>query len=313
MKALEQCARCGKCLPHCPSFQATRKEALSPRGRVALLQKGLGGEALSHCLLCGACEHICPNSLPLLEAFIRNKPREKLATFLEIAFQGVQKTRPALKEKDFHGREIVFFLGCGAKVLYPQETGHFLNLFPAAREKISLLSEPCCGLPHLAMGDLEGFYRQARQILSILDLIKGRYLLTLCASCLFTFRKLYPLFLEEFPSEIQIEDGIAYLLRLGASFSNPGEVFFQVPCHLRHLKKEPWWRKLLYFEGCCGQAGTFGFRYPEEALEISRPLRKALSLSGARFLATSCSSCLLSLKRNFPHLKPLHIAAFLKF
>jgi glycolate oxidase iron-sulfur subunit len=63
------CIRCGLCLAVCPSYQATMKEASSPRGRVALARKGLDGELeltpnlyeqMYGCFACMACNDLCP-------------------------------------------------------------------------------------------------------------------------------------------------------------------------------------------------------------------------------------------------------------
>jgi glycolate oxidase iron-sulfur subunit len=63
------CIRCGLCLAVCPTYRESLKEAASPRGRVALVRKGLEGqlelspnlyEQLYGCFACMACNDICP-------------------------------------------------------------------------------------------------------------------------------------------------------------------------------------------------------------------------------------------------------------
>ncbi|MFT4047015.1 MAG: heterodisulfide reductase-related iron-sulfur binding cluster [Solimonas sp.] len=65
--------KCGLCLPHCPTYQETRHEADSPRGRIALMQGfatgGIGWSArlqahLDGCLGCRSCERVCPAKVP---------------------------------------------------------------------------------------------------------------------------------------------------------------------------------------------------------------------------------------------------------
>lgn len=73
LKDTARCVMCGLCLPHCPTYREARNEAESPRGRVALMQALNQGttplnramrEHLDACLLCRACEHVCPARVP---------------------------------------------------------------------------------------------------------------------------------------------------------------------------------------------------------------------------------------------------------
>ncbi len=68
-----RCVMCGMCLPHCPTYTQTRNEAESPRGRIALIQAmdrgALPASAalsrhLESCLMCRACEDMCPARVP---------------------------------------------------------------------------------------------------------------------------------------------------------------------------------------------------------------------------------------------------------
>ena len=75
---LQQCMHCGMCLPTCPTYDTTRHERNSPRGRIALMRAiadgGLGvtrefAEELSYCLGCLACQTACPAGVNYAEAF----------------------------------------------------------------------------------------------------------------------------------------------------------------------------------------------------------------------------------------------------
>lgn len=73
LSATQRCVKCGLCLPHCPTFNLTGNEADSPRGRISLMQlldqpdPELSPGVFKHldqCLLCHACEAMCPSQVP---------------------------------------------------------------------------------------------------------------------------------------------------------------------------------------------------------------------------------------------------------
>ena len=66
---LQQCMHCGMCLPTCPTYDETKRERNSPRGRIALMRAIADGELdvtptfadeMCYCLGCLACQTACP-------------------------------------------------------------------------------------------------------------------------------------------------------------------------------------------------------------------------------------------------------------
>jgi glycolate oxidase iron-sulfur subunit len=68
---VEDCVHCGFCLPTCPTYLLWGEEMDSPRGRIHLMEQGLGGEPLTPsmvrhfdaCLGCMACVTACPSGV----------------------------------------------------------------------------------------------------------------------------------------------------------------------------------------------------------------------------------------------------------
>jgi glycolate oxidase iron-sulfur subunit len=70
------CVHCGLCIPHCPTHGVTGREADSPRGRIYLMRGWAEGaleltkEARAHldrCIVCRACESVCPSGIRMGE------------------------------------------------------------------------------------------------------------------------------------------------------------------------------------------------------------------------------------------------------
>lgn len=66
---LQQCIHCGMCLATCPTYDLTKMERSSPRGRIAMIKSVARGELevseafadeMNFCLDCQACETACP-------------------------------------------------------------------------------------------------------------------------------------------------------------------------------------------------------------------------------------------------------------
>lgn len=66
---LTQCMHCGMCLAACPTYEITKMERSSPRGRIKLIKSvaegklelsNLFAEEMNFCLDCQACETACP-------------------------------------------------------------------------------------------------------------------------------------------------------------------------------------------------------------------------------------------------------------
>jgi glycolate oxidase iron-sulfur subunit len=75
---VQQCMHCGLCLPTCPTYDATKVERHSPRGRIALMRSIADGrleatrafaDEMYFCLGCLACMTACPAGVNYAELF----------------------------------------------------------------------------------------------------------------------------------------------------------------------------------------------------------------------------------------------------
>jgi glycolate oxidase iron-sulfur subunit len=75
---LQQCMHCGMCLPTCPTYDTTKLERNSPRGRISLMRAVADGQLavgrefadeMSYCLGCLACQTACPAGVNYAQLF----------------------------------------------------------------------------------------------------------------------------------------------------------------------------------------------------------------------------------------------------
>ena len=75
---VQQCMHCGLCLPSCPTYDATKLERHSPRGRISLMRAIADdqlevtrtfGEEMYFCLGCLACTSACPAGVNYADLF----------------------------------------------------------------------------------------------------------------------------------------------------------------------------------------------------------------------------------------------------
>ena len=104
---LNACVQCGLCLTACPTYQTTGDEALSPRGRIALMRELQWGGApvtddvlhsFETCIQCRGCEPACPSDVQF--GHLMERTRETLATqrqvtpwWQRIAFKALSRPR----------------------------------------------------------------------------------------------------------------------------------------------------------------------------------------------------------------------------
>ncbi len=152
---LQQCMHCGMCLPTCPTYDETKLERHSPRGRIALMRAIADeeleltkafGEEMYYCLGCLACTTACPAGVDYANLFetaraeverqgVLDSPKR---TFIRTAVLRGIFTRPRLLR--FIGRLLRFWQASGAQTAF-RKIG-LNNLLPSNLRRLEPQSPP---------------------------------------------------------------------------------------------------------------------------------------------------------------------------
>jgi glycolate oxidase len=345
------CIHCGFCRLGCPTFSVTHRESRNARGRNALAFYLMNGtiepstdlaEAFYSCTTCQTCTYFCPAQIKVDEIVegVRKKlydanlvPEPVLGVRDNILKTGnvyasakearIEIYPPALKEKAKKGElkakaETLLFMGCVPSYLDMKMVPSLIKPLDAAGVDYTTLSveENCCGFPLYLMGS-DDFEPHAKHLIDRIKAMGARELVTPCAGCYKTFKKIYPeiedLGVEVFHSihyfEKLIDEG-----KIGFQGEVGKKVTYHDPCDLGRafkifeeprnvLKKIP---GLQYVEmarnrlqaRCCGGGGGVLANNPEMAVDMAAErVRDALAV-GAEIIVSGCAACKDNLKKG---------------
>jgi glycolate oxidase iron-sulfur subunit len=312
---LSRCISCGFCLPACPTYELTKDERSSPRGRITLMRALQTGtlpvddpgvvEESSFCLGCRACEVVCPAGVEyghLLEEWRdtawQGKRRPLVVRALLLAVNRTWKVRllGLLRRhapKRPGGASVSLMLGCFERFLYPQVSRAAAGLDP---ELTVTPRQGCCGALHAHNGELEEGRALARRLG---EQLPGTIVTTAggCAA-----------HLADVLGRDRVVELSDWLTRSGASAGpllvagRPARIGLQDSCHLRNglgVWKEP--RAILaelgeYVEvpgagSCCGAAGSYSLVRPKDSAKVVAPKVEALRELDLDFLVTVNPGC----------------------
>jgi len=308
---LEECVRCGKCLPHCPTYRFYLREDFSPRGRNFLLSKGIESEGILHCFLCGRCKSSCPLGVSFpsnyLKRLIENStidegrpfsfPPIKDLLFWKDFFPSRKVL--SLDEKLFSPKEGDFYLylSCGLRHLYPEALGKFSLLLKKAGLKALAPQASCCGIFYLSLKDFRRLKEFAQENLLVFS--QEKPIITFCATCLWMFKEVYPLLSTEFKELSQrtyfVLEFLVKEVGIEVQMDDLEGLYLHLPCHLKThgLSNLDLTLSILGLNNkikdfCCGSARADllfkGFQKEYRRLWLK-------DLTGVNVLATACTGC----------------------
>jgi glycolate oxidase iron-sulfur subunit len=216
-------------------------------------------------------------------------------------------------------------VGCLIDKVFPSVAEAVLSIFE--HHGVGLLmpgSQACCGIPALSSGDIKTYDQLVRRNLALFNPESFDYLVTACATCSSTLKKMWPLMAVEYPEAEKAQ--IAALADKTLDISQflvekvglePGSVegvtdqvplTYHDPCHLKKslgVAAQPraliqansgyQLKEMAEADWCCGCGGSFNLQHYELSASIGRRKRDNIEQSQCAVLATGCPACMLQI------------------
>jgi glycolate oxidase iron-sulfur subunit len=236
-----------------------------------------------------------------------------------------QKTASKDTPAGASGKRAAFFVGCLIDKIFPNIAEASMAVLKNCGVGIYLpAGQGCCGIPALSSGDRETFLRLLHHNLALFEAAQFDVLLTACATCTSTIKKVWPSMVADQPEALRtrvetiaekttdISAFVAPLVDPSKLTAPPGKlptvVTYHDPCHLKKslgifaeprdlLAKTPGCQlaEMAEPDACCGMGGSFNLQYYEISSRIGRRKRDQIVATGASTVATGCPACMLQI------------------
>ena len=344
---LDRCISCGFCLPACPTYDLTKDEASSPRGRITLmraLETGslpeddptLAREA-SFCLGCRACEPVCPAGVEygaLLEQWRDHQwsgwrvplivrvlvllvERDLLVRLMGLPGGNIGAGRPKAQTMAGTG-PVHLMLGCFERAMFPRVSRAARRLRP---ELWKQSAQGCCGALHAHNGESDEGAAMAHHLA---EQLPGT-IVTTSGGCAAHLTSVLGRDRVLELSEYLTREGTPPLAALMVD-GRRARVAIQDSCHLRNgmgVHRQP--RALIaqvadYVDiasagRCCGAAGTYSLLRPKDSRAVLDPKLDDIEAAAVDYLVVVNPGCqrqmIDGLRRRNSTVKVLHLAELL--
>lgn len=339
-RRLNKCLLCGSCAANCPSgvkvldiFMKARAVitgylGLSPAKRLVLqgmlAHPGLFDKALEwgekfQTLLTRPVNDIVGTSCARFAS-----PLLSDRHFKTLSPQPFHRSVPVLDTPPgASGIRAAFFTGCLLDKLFPHVAESVIRVLKHHGIGIFMPGgQGCCGIPAVSSGDLTAFTRLVRHNLERFESGRWDYLVTACATCTSTLKKVWPALLDDEPAGIRdrvtaLAEKTLDISQLLVSVLNiPMEpasgtgvaVTYHDPCHLKkslgvasqpramirasaghHLVEMP------EPDACCGMGGSFNLQYYGLSAKIGMKKRDQIVSTRSDVVATGCPACMMQI------------------
>jgi len=353
---LSSCIGCKACSAQCPAGSSAdlanlaAKIILSREKGLPFYQKLISRQIFSNPGILTTSAHLMDiMGRKLYTPLSRVRPIRPLLPYVQ---NGAARQIPPASAKPFRKRRLVncptsepkgrvaLFYGCAVDLFFPHWGESAIRILNRAGfEVIVPENMTCCGAPMLFMGDYETAGKAMKTNLAALTAYETDAVITLCATCGYMLRELYPKFFQESSAdplpgkvmdlqEFLISKNLMKDLILNEETRPLLRVTYHDPCHLNHgmgvreaprviLKSLPGveFVEMQDADRCCGGGGLFSMSHYDLSLKIGRHKVERIRETEAEVVATACPSCMIHLtdllKRAGLKTRVLHVSELL--
>ncbi|OQY01066.1 MAG: (Fe-S)-binding protein [Desulfobacteraceae bacterium 4572_130] len=341
-KRLNKCLLCGSCEANCPSGVNSLEIFIRARTiitkylKLSFIKKQILRNVLARPYIFNKLINIGtkfqkyilvdkhPNtqtaSLKLLSPLLNNR---RIVPFANLPFE--KSIDKLITNTNTTGPRVAFFTGCLIDKIYPRVgiatvktlLHHNLRVFIPK-------NQGCCGIPALAAGDMDTFLSLVKYNLKIFDPGNVEYIVTSCATCTATLKKLWTSMTQSQNQNLRsqimafaekvydINEFLTNIVGLkkqkNQSIKSKKNVTYHDPCHLAKslgIKKEPRQiinaaieynlKEMTDADLCCGMGGSFNLYHYDISLKIGNIKKKNIQDTSCHTVATSCPACMMQI------------------
>ncbi len=219
-------------------------------------------------------------------------------------------------------KKVVYYPGCSANYWELQIGKAVVHILERNGFQVIVPKHRCCDVARIGYGDFNGARKGAAKLVNELSALveQGYDIVTACPSCSLAIKEDYPFLLNSEKAKL-VSERTYFLSRylnelyekgkLNTDFNQMSlSVAYHAPCHLKAQGIDGDSIKLMTLipgvqvidldRGCCGMAGTAGFkrRYYESSMSIGGALFERINEVSAQVVATDCSGCKMQIEQT---------------
>jgi glycerol-3-phosphate dehydrogenase subunit C len=264
---------------------------------------------------------------PLVNSLISTKPAKVVMdVMLDIdrnrafpkyqsrGFRGWFK-KEARAAQDRYRNQLAYFHGCSTEYQHPEVGKAFVQVMNAVGWGVRLLKEKCCGVAMISNGLWSQVARNANHNIAEFRkaVSRGLPIVATASTCTLTMRDEYPHILGIDNADVRdhitlvekflFEKLDAGEIRLVFKNDYRARIVYHIPCHMEKLGWSIFTEELIRMipgvsltvldSGCCGIAGTYGFKKENYASSqaIGKSVFDQINALSPDFVCCECETC----------------------